>query len=169
MEKRRSGAGRSARPRAPASTDSTPRGSYSHSGPHLGETVVPKVCYVEARLTQKLAELRAKARRRERARWLRQWRAAARWRGAWQRSKMKGARGERERARGLRHGRERPWTHFYPSAGAPTGRPAAAHGHRCGASMRRGARTGWARGAGAGERAACARSTRPWVRAGTWA
>jgi hypothetical protein len=127
-----------------------PRGGYSHSGPHLGETGVPEACYVEARLTRKLAELRAKAKRRGRARWLRQWRAAAQWRGAWQRSKMKGARGERERSRGLRRGRERPWTRFRPSAGAPTGRPATAHGRRCGVSTRRGARTGWARRAGAG-------------------
>jgi hypothetical protein len=54
------------------------RGGYGPSGPHLGETAVPKVGYVEARLAQKLAELRAKARRRRRAQRLRQWRAAAR-------------------------------------------------------------------------------------------
>jgi hypothetical protein len=44
------------------------RDGYSPSGPHLGETVVPEVGYIEARLTRKLAELRAKARWRRRAR-----------------------------------------------------------------------------------------------------
>jgi hypothetical protein len=97
------------------------RGGYGPSSPHLGETAVLEVGYVEARLTRKLVELRAKARRRRRARRLRQWSAAARWRGAWRCSEMKGARGERELARRLRHGRERPWMCSRPGAGAPTG------------------------------------------------
>jgi hypothetical protein len=87
------------------------RGGHGHFGPHLGETAVPEVCYIEARLTREFVELRAKARRRGRAWWLRQWGAAARWRGApfpWRSSEMKGARGERELARRLRRGRERP-------------------------------------------------------------
>jgi hypothetical protein len=54
------------------------RGGYGPSSPHLGETAVLEVGYVEARIAQKLAELRTKARRRRRARRLRQWRAAAR-------------------------------------------------------------------------------------------
>jgi hypothetical protein len=33
------------------------RGGHGYSGPHLGETAVPEVCYVEVRLMREFAEL----------------------------------------------------------------------------------------------------------------
>jgi hypothetical protein len=53
---RRGRIGRSARPRASASSDGHHRDRHGHSGPYLGEAAVPEACYIEAGLTRELAE-----------------------------------------------------------------------------------------------------------------